>query len=183
MILSSKRGRNEFTAKEDSYLAHYIARCCPENKGRSGNKIYQTLVENVRTTAFLSLFPSLIFPRQSQNLWPWCRTHTAHSWRERYVQRKDEFDRQIEKLQANHFPAAEYANLGPRTSYGTYDNATIPSGYTRQQFTTTDDDLLVQYLAMVTPDGARRKGNAVYQRLVSQVRNKYILKNPYLLDM
>ena len=40
--------RREFTSEDDDFLAQYIAKYNPAEKGRRGNVLYQRLVENVR---------------------------------------------------------------------------------------------------------------------------------------
>jgi hypothetical protein len=48
--------RRPFTESDDEHLAEYIAKNNPEVSGRQGNKLYETLVENVsaRTLTRLS---------------------------------------------------------------------------------------------------------------------------------
>ncbi|KAI0085920.1 hypothetical protein BDY19DRAFT_1059275 [Irpex rosettiformis] len=147
--------RNPFTDKEESYLIQYIAKYCPENKNRSGNKLYETLVEN------------------RQKLWPWSAAHSASGWRERYVRNKERFDRRIGKWQAKSLSqeptsTAPTSSFAPLPSQATTSAGTPRrSGSERQPFTPKEEELLVQYLAIETRDGFHRKGNTVYQRLVS----------------
>jgi hypothetical protein len=65
-ILSSV-GRNPFTSDEDKLLVKYLAKYNPEVKGRSGNRVYKALVENVCALVFLSSFPAKITRRSTTN--------------------------------------------------------------------------------------------------------------------
>ena len=48
MHILNSRSRNEFTDREDDYLVQYIAKYNPNPEGRTGNKLYLRLVEDVR---------------------------------------------------------------------------------------------------------------------------------------
>ncbi|KAI0683192.1 hypothetical protein BC835DRAFT_1396526 [Cytidiella melzeri] len=148
--------RNEFNSKEDSYLVQYIAKYCPDHRGRSGNTLYEKLVDN------------------ESGRWPWSRTHGALAWRNRYVKNKEEFDRRISKWQAKYLPkddgaapSSSIASGPPRTPARSQTSAG-----SRQSFTEQEDLHLVQYLAIERPDGKDRKGNAVYQTLVADPRHR-----------
>ncbi|KAL0953511.1 hypothetical protein HGRIS_004735 [Hohenbuehelia grisea] len=76
--------RVEYEPKDDERLARYIASRCPDpaSGGRTGNGIYQDLVD--------------LEPQFS-----WVSRHTWQSWRERYRKRKDFFDKWIARLVVN----------------------------------------------------------------------------------
>ncbi|KAJ6579498.1 hypothetical protein DFH09DRAFT_329962 [Mycena vulgaris] len=74
-------GRTPFTTDDDTLLVKYLAKYNPGVQGRSGNKIYQILVEN------------------EHNKWSWSARHPWGGWRERYTRHQDEFNARIKKYQ------------------------------------------------------------------------------------
>ncbi|KAJ7031099.1 hypothetical protein C8F04DRAFT_707870 [Mycena alexandri] len=74
-------GRTPFTSEDDNLLAKYLATYNPGVQGRSGNKIYQLLVEN------------------EHHKWAWSSRHPWAAWRERYTKNQSEFNTRIKKYQ------------------------------------------------------------------------------------
>ncbi|KAF9481316.1 hypothetical protein BDN70DRAFT_919906 [Pholiota conissans] len=79
MYTTGRSVRNPFTEREDNLLVKYIAQHNPIPSGRSGQNLYKTLEEN------------------AGNKWPWSRTHTWQSWRERYKKNQELFDSKIKR--------------------------------------------------------------------------------------
>ncbi|KAJ7911038.1 hypothetical protein B0H13DRAFT_2272119 [Mycena leptocephala] len=74
-------GRNPFTREDDALLIKYIAKYNPGVKGRSGNKIYQLLVQN------------------EHKRWNWSSRHPWSGWRDRYMKNQADFNGRIKKYQ------------------------------------------------------------------------------------
>ncbi|KZT44387.1 hypothetical protein SISSUDRAFT_1012522 [Sistotremastrum suecicum HHB10207 ss-3] len=76
--------RNEYTAAEDKHLANYIAHLIPtsDSSGRTGNKIYKDLETLV----------------QKNPDYMWASRHSWQSWRNRYKQNQQRFNRMIEAI-------------------------------------------------------------------------------------
>ncbi|KAH7924675.1 hypothetical protein BV22DRAFT_1129647 [Leucogyrophana mollusca] len=86
--------RTSFDDADDELLAKFIATYNPAKQGRSGNAIYQRLVDNMVDVA-------CTFP-QADGRWNWSQHHTWQAWRNRYVKNTDWFDRRILKYQKKH---------------------------------------------------------------------------------
>ncbi|TFK82600.1 hypothetical protein K466DRAFT_655640 [Polyporus arcularius HHB13444] len=140
--------RNTFTTEDDDFLAQYIAKYNPQLKGRSGNILYRTLVEN------------------EEGLWPWAKRHSWHSWRDRYVKNSGHMDKRIAryvKLGRNHQPATP-RKFQPATPAG--------SQAKRAAFTKEDDQHIVDFLADAPPSLGTRKGQKLWMALVDDL-DKY----------
>ncbi|KAF8173750.1 hypothetical protein K438DRAFT_128454 [Mycena galopus ATCC 62051] len=77
-------GRNSFTPDEDKLLVKYLAKYNPGVQGRSGNKIYQVLVQN------------------ENNKWAWSASHPWAGWQHRYRNNQESFDKRIKAYQQEH---------------------------------------------------------------------------------
>ncbi|RDB19393.1 hypothetical protein Hypma_013566 [Hypsizygus marmoreus] len=77
-------GRNPYTSDEESLLVKCIATYNPQSNGRSGNALYQKLVEN------------------ADGKWKWSKTHTWQSWRAQYYKNQEYYDRRIRKYMRKH---------------------------------------------------------------------------------
>jgi hypothetical protein len=60
--------RRPFTESDDEHLAEYIAKNNPEVPGRHGNKLYETLVENVSARTLTRLFQPEPCPAETMAL-------------------------------------------------------------------------------------------------------------------
>ncbi|KAJ7174368.1 hypothetical protein C8R46DRAFT_88986 [Mycena filopes] len=74
-------GRTPFTPQDDTLLSKYLAKYNPGIQGRSGNKIYQLLVEN------------------EHDKWPWSSRHPWQGWRDRYTKNQSQFNKRIKEYQ------------------------------------------------------------------------------------
>ncbi|KAJ7075368.1 hypothetical protein B0H15DRAFT_866940 [Mycena belliarum] len=74
-------GRTPFSRDDDTLLVKYLAKYNPGVKGRSGNKIYQLLVQD------------------EHNRWRWSARHPWGGWRDRYTKNQSEFNERIKKYQ------------------------------------------------------------------------------------
>ncbi|KAH9890448.1 hypothetical protein C8Q73DRAFT_126463 [Cubamyces lactineus] len=120
----SGRARVPFTEQQEDLLARYIAKYNPQEVGRQGNKLYQTLCEN------------------AGNRWPFSRHHTWQSWREHYISNRATIDRLVKKYIKQYHGDAFTASQ---------PSASLPStrsdSEARVQYTREDDDHLTQYIA------------------------------------
>ncbi|KAJ7213221.1 hypothetical protein B0H12DRAFT_376238 [Mycena haematopus] len=73
--------RNPFTTDDDNLLIKYLAKHNPGIQGRSGNKVYQKLVQN------------------EDNKWAWSSRHPWGGWRDRYTKDQPWFNRRIKEYQ------------------------------------------------------------------------------------
>jgi hypothetical protein len=83
---------------DDELLVQYIATHNRPKAGRSGNRLYQILVDDVRVLPILpvhSLEVILTGARQAQKCWPWAKRHSWKSWRDRYTKDVHNFDKKI----------------------------------------------------------------------------------------
>ncbi|TDL18896.1 hypothetical protein BD410DRAFT_792678 [Rickenella mellea] len=96
--------RTEFTAEDDENLCRYLAHRIPdkESGGRTGNKVYQQLVEHNDAWG-------------EEHRYPWAARHTWHSWRERYKKNLARFDVRIQKIVAKNPPPPNGKGLYPLT--------------------------------------------------------------------
>ena len=94
----SPRMRAEFSTEDDILLTKFIATYNPAKHGRSGNALYQRLVDNASFLLVLYCATSLI-SLQVDGKWNWSKKHSWQSWRNRYAKNSDEFDRKILKYQ------------------------------------------------------------------------------------
>ncbi|KAJ7730974.1 hypothetical protein DFH07DRAFT_156737 [Mycena maculata] len=97
LCLMASRVHTRFTDNDDALLVKYIAKYNPGVQGRSGNKIYETLVEN------------------AENKWSWAARHPWSGWRDRYRRKEVEFNRRIRKYQAEKNLPTENAHYIPGT--------------------------------------------------------------------
>ncbi|KAF9012605.1 hypothetical protein BDQ17DRAFT_714035 [Cyathus striatus] len=128
----SQGGHNPFTQKEDKHLVEYIARENPGTSKRTGNKLYERLVEN------------------RENKWPWHKTHSWMSWRERYKSNQPSLDKRIHRYQKEN-------------GIEVPDDDTVKKQ--RNLFTEKEDQHLIAYIARENPGIENRTGNKLYQRL------------------
>ncbi|KAI0333063.1 hypothetical protein GY45DRAFT_1245323, partial [Cubamyces sp. BRFM 1775] len=116
--------RVPFTRKHEVYLARYIAKYNPEEAGRQGNKLYETLCEN------------------ADGRWPFSKHHTWQSWREHYKNNRATIDPLINKYIKIYHGDAVAASQPTASSSSTRSDPDARVQYTRE-----DDDLLTEYLA------------------------------------
>ena len=115
---------------------------------------------------------------QADNLWPWSEAHTAQSWRERYVKKKEHFDKLInEYVRANEAkkrqlaipvtPRREFVHKVIATSGG--PKVARPCDLQKTPFTQGERLLLVAFLAENHPEVKGRFGPKVYQDMLAEV--------------
>ncbi|EMD34261.1 hypothetical protein CERSUDRAFT_117137, partial [Gelatoporia subvermispora B] len=80
MATPSSKPRKNFTQQEDQALMEYIARHSSEPRGRTGNNLYVYLCDNT-------------------DKFRWAKNHPVQSWRQRYKDNKEEFDKAIADYQ------------------------------------------------------------------------------------
>nr|VWO98403.1 Transcriptional repressor rco-1 [Ganoderma boninense] len=162
MPARSSSHRNEFSTREDDYLAQYIAKYNPQREGRTGNKLYQRLVEN------------------AEGKWPWHKRHTWQSWRERYRTDQARFDRRITKLLLTK-SAAKPSGSGPSASpaqppakakanaRARASESPAPEKRERVPYTMEDDDNLAEYLAANSLSRQGRQGKNLYEAIADTI--------------
>nr|VWO97570.1 Cytochrome P450 monooxygenase CYP52X1 [Ganoderma boninense] len=173
MPARSSSHRNEFSTKEDDYLAQYIAKYNPQREGRTGNKLYQRLVEN------------------AQGKWPWHQRHTWQSWRERYRTDQAQFDRRIARhlLKASAKTATKSDVSGPSVSpaptpaphpakakanaQARASESPAPEKRERVPYTMEDDDHLAEYLAANSLSRQGRQGKNLYEAITDTRHEVY----------
>ncbi|KAM5542038.1 hypothetical protein V8D89_004348 [Ganoderma adspersum] len=148
--------RNDFSDKEDNFLAQYIAKYNPQREGRTGNKLYERLVEN------------------AEGKWPWHKRHTWQSWRERYRSHQDEFDRRIARhLRKASEKVATKSKGGWRSASPPPAPAPAPQSppsekRERVPYTMEDDDNLAEYLATNSLSHRGRQGKNLYEAIIDE---------------
>ncbi|KAI8974201.1 hypothetical protein BD414DRAFT_580896 [Trametes punicea] len=135
--------RRPYTDQEDELLAKYIAKYNPQPSGRSGNLLYQRLVEN------------------AEGKWPFAKHHSWQSWRERYVNNRASFDRLINKyVKKYHTNAVHSASDFPASQPSVRSDAEGRVQYSRE-----DDERLVEYLALHRDPEEGLLGKKLWQSL------------------
>ncbi|KAH8100350.1 hypothetical protein BXZ70DRAFT_939114 [Cristinia sonorae] len=164
--VKTTRTRNEFTAKEDQYLAQYLAKYNPDGKHREGNLLYKRLADN------------------AEGHWPWAETHSWQSWRNHYVHNRAKLDAKIKHFLKTHAESnANNSNTGVNRKPGAPPPppppapAPAPAPSFRKQYTDEEMDLLANYLAEENPDGKARQGMVLYEKLCSNPRKWPWAKN------
>ncbi|KAI0792608.1 hypothetical protein C8Q75DRAFT_573463 [Abortiporus biennis] len=109
----------------------------------SGNEFYQNLCSDENAKAY-----------------PIVKRHTPHSWRQRYLDNKAEYDKKVTK-----YAKAMHKDLSPPPQPSSSQRR--PSQQARVEYTNDDDMNLVEYLAMECPLASGRLGNNLYMTLVS----------------
>ncbi|KAH9855713.1 hypothetical protein C2E23DRAFT_723105 [Lenzites betulinus] len=135
--------RNEYTKKDERYLAQYIAKYNPQKAGRQGNALYMRLCEN------------------ADGKWPFSKRHTWQSWRNHYCNNKTSLDRQIAKYidkDALNAPVPAQ-NPSPPPSSRREASERVP-------FSLEDDRNIIQYL--VTHTSSSPKGQNYWLGLAEQ---------------
>ncbi|KAI1785630.1 hypothetical protein LXA43DRAFT_1076892 [Ganoderma leucocontextum] len=151
---SSAGYRNEFTSEEEDFLVQYMAKYNPAPAGRTGNKLYQRLVEN------------------AEGKWPWHKRHTWQSWRERYRNNNEYFDRRIAKniRKAATKGKAKSEGSGASTLPTLPPPPRSPPSEKRERvpYTMEDDDNLAEYLAANSVSHRGRQGKNLYEAIADE---------------
>ncbi|PCH38505.1 hypothetical protein WOLCODRAFT_161627 [Wolfiporia cocos MD-104 SS10] len=144
--MASPQRRKAFTEGDDHYLVQYLAKYTPDGRYRSGNSIWQVLVEN------------------QHKKWPWASNHTWQSWRSHYLYDRSRFDQLVKKLLRAQ--AARADNDAP-TPAPMQHVATLSTSQQREGFTKKEDKALAQYLAEHSSSTVGRMESELYKDLVS----------------
>ncbi|TFY62827.1 hypothetical protein EVJ58_g3628 [Rhodofomes roseus] len=128
-------------------MIKYLAKYCPDPKGRRGNSTWKALYEN------------------KKRKWNWSQRHTWQSWREHYVKDQVWFDRKIRQQQQKN-PASEPAPPPSARPPSSQDSVVKRE---RVPFTALDDEHLMKYLAEHAIMSEGILGRKLYEDLVENV--------------
>jgi hypothetical protein len=123
---------NQFTPKEDHQLVEFLAEKCPDGSGRTSRAVYQKLVLD------------------ANGFWPWSKSHSAESWRNRYTKQQGWFDYHIKA----------HLRQGRLKQQPTHKEGELTKDQVRQ---------LAVFLAENTTSRTEREGEEIYQRLEMKV--------------
>ncbi|KAK7040369.1 hypothetical protein VNI00_009839 [Paramarasmius palmivorus] len=146
--------RNPYTDDEDAHLIEYLAKCCPDPRGRKGQTVFKQL--------------------EDDEAYPWHKRHTWQSWRDRYVKHSDYFDKKIRIYQRKNGIVPTVATQKVRTN-----QPTQPTPSKRNDYTEEDEEYLVEYLATKTTSNTGRKGNNIYKQLVDDEVYPWHKRHPW----
>ncbi|RPD55312.1 hypothetical protein L226DRAFT_615571 [Lentinus tigrinus ALCF2SS1-7] len=137
-------GRTSYKKSDEDFLAQYIAKYNPLPEGRSGNVLYQRLVDN------------------EDGKWPWAKRHTWQSWRNHYVTNRARMDHKIAKhIKPGRIPEPATLQKPPPVTPRNTQTASS-SQKKRLPFTKEDDQNIVDFLANASPDLGATKGQKLW---------------------
>lgn len=126
-------------------MCDWIALKLPVDKGRTGNKVWELLVQQV----FVKICPVLSGNHQLTQLLPkpatdpryaWADRHTWQSWRERYKKNKDRLDKMIAQIvEAKHIVPGQAGQHNYVRAIGEGEDKTITPRKKRKRKAFTED--------------------------------------------